>query len=390
MSEKSALTLKILSLYLISSALFLGYFFKINYSMNEAALLSHRIKELKEIKMMIYMKASMDGLESLADFEREKGVSACIFKPNSDEIYGCSGELGALDKAKLKAEFISGGRLGIYENLQNMEERNAFSKAKIILLGSSVQGEILTLRIKTAAMMIALLGVILAVAFYLVRLGTKPLYDKIDTLNRFIKDSTHEINTPLSIISMSVETMRHAELGEYNAKRVANIDLAAKTLSRIYEDLVFLTFGMKKEGEISSIDLKSLVASRCEYFAPFIQKRKLSLKTDLSDASMNANIYEISRLIDNLLSNAVKYANAGGYVDVRLRRGELAISNSGEGIDRKKGGEIFRRFARFNSSEGGFGIGLSIVSEVCKKYSFSISYDSVPGEITTFRLTWRE
>ena len=47
---------------------------------------------------------------------------------------------------------------------------------------------------------------------------------------------------------MSVETMRHAELGEYNAKRIANIDLAAKTLSRIYEDLVFLTFGMKKEG----------------------------------------------------------------------------------------------------------------------------------------------
>lgn len=251
-----------------------------------------------------------------------------------------------------------------------MEERNAFSKAKIILLGSSVQGEILTLRIKTAAMMIALLGVILAVAFYLVRLGTKPLYDKIDTLNRFIKDSTHEINTPLSIISMSVETMRHAELGEYNAKRVANIDLAAKTLSRIYEDLVFLTFGMNKEGEISSIDLKSLVASRCEYFAPFIQKRRLSLKTDLSDASMNANVYEISRLIDNLLSNAVKYADAGGYVDVRLRRGELAISNSGEGIDRKKGDEIFRRFARFNSSEGGFGIGLSIVSEVCKNTPF--------------------
>ena len=105
---------------------------------------------------------------------------------------------------------------------------------------------------------------------------------------------------------------------------------------------------------------------------------------------MSANVYEISRLIDNLLSNAVKYADAGGYVDVRLRRGELAISNSGEGIDRKRGDEIFRRFARFNSSEGGFGIGLSIVSEVCKKYSFSISYDSVPGEITTFRLTWRE
>jgi len=374
----------------ITSALFLGYFFNNHYEMKKQSLLDPKIKDLKEIKMMMYMKASMDGLESLDNFEREKGVRACIISQDGKQIYGCDGELSALNPSNLQGEFVLDGKIAIYENLQNMEERNAFSKAKIILLGSSVQGEILTLRIKTAAMMIALLGVILAVAFYLVRLGTKPLYDKIDTLNRFIKDSTHEINTPLSIISMSVETMRHAELGEYNAKRVANIDLAAKTLSRIYEDLVFLTFGMKKEGEISSIDLKSLVASRCEYFAPFIQKRRLSLKTDLADASMNANIYEISRLIDNLLSNAVKYADAGGYVDVRLRRGELAISNSGEGIDRKKGDEIFRRFARFNSSEGGFGIGLSIVRAICKKYKIDVGYESVPGEITTFRLTWRE
>ena len=91
---------------------------------------------------------------------------------------------------------------------------------------------------------------------------------------------------------------------------------------------------------------------------------------------MNANIYEISRLIDNLLSNAVKYANAGGYVDVRLRRGELAISNSGEGIDRKRGDEIFRRFARFNSSEGGFGIGLFIAKKYCDELGLKISCDS--------------
>ena len=390
MSEKNALVLKILSLYLITSALFLGYFFNNHYEMKKQSLLDPKIKDLKEIKMMMYMKASMDGLDSLDNFEREKGVRACIISQDGKQIYGCDGELSALNPSNLQGEFVLDGKIAIYENLQNMEERNAFSKAKIILLGSDVQGQIMMLRAKMIALLALLLSVITGIAFYLVKLGTEPLYDKIDTLNRFIKDSTHEINTPLSIISMSVETMRHAELGEYNAKRIANIDLAAKTLSRIYEDLVFLTFGMKKEGEISSIDLKSLVASRCEYFAPFIQKRRLSLKTDLADASMNANVYEISRLIDNLLSNAVKYADAGGYVDVRLRHGELAISNSGEGIDSKKGDEIFRRFARFNSSEGGFGIGLSIVSEVCKKYSFSISYDSVPGEITTFRLTWRE
>ena len=75
---------------------------------------------------------------------------------------------------------------------------------------------------------------------------------------------------------------------------------------------------------------------------------------------------------------------------IKLSAGHFEISNSGEGIDKKAGDEIFKRFARFNSSEGGFGIGLSIVRAICKKYKIDVGYESVPGEITTFRLTWRE
>ena len=390
MSEKNALVLKILSLYLITSALFLGYFFNNHYEMKKQSLLDPKIKDLKEIKMMMYMKASMDGLDSLDNFEREKGVRACIISQDGKQIYGCDGELSALNPSNLQGEFVLDGKIAIYENLQNMEERNAFSKAKIILLGSDVQGQIMMLRAKMIALLALLLSVITGIAFYLVKLGTEPLYDKIDTLNRFIKDSTHEINTPLSIISMSVETTRKEELSEYNAKRIKNIDLAAKTLSRIYEDLVFLTFGLKKEAPRELLDLKKLIASRSEYFAPFIQKRKLRLESSLGEATIVANGYEISRLIDNLFSNAVKYADAGGLVRIKLSAGHFEISNSGEGIDKKAGDEIFKRFARFNSSEGGFGIGLSIVSEVCKKYKIDVGYESVPGEITTFRLTWRE
>ena len=78
MSERSLVIVKILSLYLITSAIFLGYFFTNDYNMKKEALISNEVKNLKEIKMGIYMKARMDGIGAVKNFTAEKNVKACI------------------------------------------------------------------------------------------------------------------------------------------------------------------------------------------------------------------------------------------------------------------------------------------------------------------------
>ena len=65
MSEKTQILFKILSLYLVSSVLFLGYFFINDYKNKKNALILNEVKMLKEIKMGIYMKARMNGLDSI-------------------------------------------------------------------------------------------------------------------------------------------------------------------------------------------------------------------------------------------------------------------------------------------------------------------------------------
>nr|WP_034957921.1 hypothetical protein [Campylobacter showae] len=91
MSERSAVIAKILSLYLITSALFLGYFFTNDYKMKKEALVSNEVKNLKEIKMGIYMKARMDGLGAVESFTAEKDVKACIVAKSGQILYGEAG-----------------------------------------------------------------------------------------------------------------------------------------------------------------------------------------------------------------------------------------------------------------------------------------------------------
>ncbi|MCD8213102.1 MAG: HAMP domain-containing histidine kinase, partial [Campylobacter sp.] len=292
--------------------------------------------------------------------------------------------------ARAKSSFITDGRVTIFEAIQSMENNvtDELSKAQILLFGKDIQNEILALQIKTSINLIVFLAVLLFIAYHLAKLALKPLYMEINTLNRFIKDSTHEINTPLSIIMMSIETADKSSLNNRNLKRMNNIELAAKSLSNIYEDLVHLTFNSDKNAKKELINLRELLLQRLEYFAPFFAKRNLKIKTNLNDASINANRYEMTKILDNLLSNAAKYTNLGGNVTVNLNENSFSVTNSGDGISKEQQNKIYDRYTRFNNDQGGFGIGLNLVKQSCRNNDISIKCESELGKDTTFLLTW--
>ena len=395
MSERSLVIVKILSLYLITSAIFLGYFFTNDYNMKKEALVSIEVKNLKEIKMGIYMKARMDGIGAVKNFTAEKNVKACIVSKSGEILYSdedCAKfDGGDKDKSKEGGAIDSDGRVAIFEALQNMDENGAddLATAKIALSGKDIAGELNLLRIRTALNLFIILAILMIIAFYLSKTALAPLHAKITALNRFIKDSTHEINTPLSVILMSIETADKKSLSQRNLKRINNIETAAKTLSHIYEDLTYLSFGASRAAPKEELNFKEILSERLEFFAPFFAKRALDLRINLKDALINANTYELKRAVDNLLSNAVKYTNPGGYVTVSLSKDELKISNSGEGLSKEQQDKIFERYTRFNEGQGGFGIGLNLVKRACENNAIVVTCESEPGKETTFTLRWR-
>jgi len=90
------------------------------------------------------------------------------------------------------------------------------------------------------------------------------------------------------------------------------------------------------------------------------------------------------RLSSNLILNAIKYTNRNGFIDIRLKDNQLIVQDSGIGIRKDKQKEIFSRFYRATSNEGGFGIGLDIVKTICVEYNLEIVFNSTQDKGTTF------
>ena len=95
-------------------------------------------------------------------------------------------------------------------------------------------------------------------------------------------------------------------------------------------------------------------------------------------------------IIDNLLSNAIKFTKKGGQIEVNLTNEYLSVKDNGMGISKEDQKNIFKRFKSKNSLNGGFGVGLDIVSQICKEYKIQIKLDSELSEGSEFKLFWKD
>jgi len=223
---------------------------------------------------------------------------------------------------------------------------------------------------------------------FLSRLFLKPMRDSIMLLDRFIKDTTHELNTPLSTILTNIEMMDTGVMVEKNRKKLNRINIAAKTVSLLYRDLTYLTLEQEKAQEKEEVELRTLIENRIEYVSALANTKQLHFVRDMEKVCLQADRQEITRVIDNLLSNAIKYNIRGGTIGIVLHRGKLEVWDTGIGIEEEKLPFIFDRYMRFNQSEGGFGIGLSIVKKILDSYQIDIAVYSQPKQGTRMVLTW--
>jgi len=241
---------------------------------------------------------------------------------------------------------------------------------------------------KIALMMLGILLLLAIAGHYLARLFTRPMRRSIDLLDRFIQDTTHELNTPLSAILTNIETIDTESLDARNRRRFERIDLAARTVSTLYDDLKFVTLEGERPANDVTFDLADLLRERLDYFDPMIRAKNLALETAIQPAPIHADRKLIARVLDNLISNAVKYNRRGGTITVSLKAGDLIIRDSGRGISKKSLQEIYERYSRFDESEGGFGLGLDIVRRIVDRYGFKLRIDSEKGQGTWVTLQW--
>jgi two-component system, OmpR family, sensor kinase len=233
----------------------------------------------------------------------------------------------------------------------------------------------------------AFLIFMLLIGYFLLSLLLKPMKDTLFLLDRFIKDTTHELNTPVSTILTNIELLQTQEQNKFSQKVIGRIEIGAKTLSNIYDDLTFLILKHKLVSQNIEINLNELLDERIEYFKALVTIKNIEIVKHYNDhIDIKIDRKKVIKVIDNLLSNAIKYNKVNGKIEITLQKNTLTIKDTGIGIDKENIEKLFTRYARFTDTTGGFGIGLHIVKSILDEYGFHISVDSLKDKYTSFSI----
>ncbi|QOR61963.1 response regulator [Sulfurovum sp. ST-21] len=216
------------------------------------------------------------------------------------------------------------------------------------------------------------------------------LHYMLEEMNTLLRESFHEIYTPLGLIKSSLSLL---ELEQGDNEHLQNIKSSVQSLHSIYEDIYYAIKKEVRSYPPEWIDLEAFLNKRIELFKPQMKYKRLKceITSEIESPMIRINLTELERLMDNLLSNAIKYANEESIVKIEITlSGEkirLAVSNSSKKIKDPK--KLFEKLYREDHSVMGLGIGLSIVRKICDKYDIDIDVES-NEHITSFILYYEE
>ena len=235
-----------------------------------------------------------------------------------------------------------------------------------------------------AGLFFTLLGIFLG------RLFIAPMRESMERMNLFIEDTTHELNTPISTILTNIEMLETFGKCEKNDE-LQRIEIASKTLSRIYDDLIYLNLNHQYYRHIESINVSDFVRERMVYFNVMAVNKRLELEVTIEDnVVLEIDKNDLTRLVDNLITNAIKYNKKEGLLTIYLSKEFLSVTDTGIGIRKKDLDTIVCRFKRANKSEGGFGVGLDIVNQVVENYGYTLDIHSKEGKGTEVVVKWEK
>lgn len=208
--------------------------------------------------------------------------------------------------------------------------------------------------------------------------------DIVDKQDKFIKDAIHEINTPLGIIIINID-LYNLKYGKN--KYLGKIEAGAKIIYNIYNDLEYMVKKDRIEYPKQEINLTNFIKERVEFFDEIARGNHLMFDLSIEKGiNILFNKIHLQRVLDNTLSNSIKYSFERHNIVVKLYKESkfkiLEITNSGKCIEHPE--KLFDRYYRENESRGGFGIGLSIIKEICDKNDIDIQVVS-QDDLVTFR-----
>lgn len=209
--------------------------------------------------------------------------------------------------------------------------------------------------------------------------------------DEFLSTLSHELRTPLNAILGWTQLLKMEALPPDVGHGLEVIDRNARAQTKLIEDLLDVsrvTTG-KLVLNLRPTVLGPVIRAAADAIRPTVEAKQITVECTLSaaEAVVEADSDRLQQVFWNLLSNAAKFTPQAGRIEVRLELVEdsarLRVTDTGRGISRAFLPFVFDRFRQADStstrSQGGLGIGLTIVRHIVELHSGTVEADS-PGE----------
>jgi two-component system, NtrC family, sensor histidine kinase KinB len=228
-------------------------------------------------------------------------------------------------------------------------------------------------------------------------------FKELDKLKSdFMATISHEFNTPLTSINMSIDILKQEILGPLNQKQNDLIHSTIEDILRLRKmikellELSRLESG-KIETEKERVNIKDMVDFTLQPLLLQFQNKGVELNVNIDEQipPLIGSRDHFSTVITNLLNNALKYTDRDGLVILDATNDDdniiISISDTGKGIPLEQQDNIFDKFVQFNrakdASPGSVGLGLSISKEIVEQYGGKIWVESRSGFGSKFTFT---
>ncbi len=219
-----------------------------------------------------------------------------------------------------------------------------------------------------------------------------------ETQKDFVNNFTHEFKTPLAVIKIAAEVLRHPDISDKPEKLknyAAIIDEQTTHLQAQTQRLLEIAYTDSNALQLQkeNFDVNNLILQAIKDLQPLAEQKNAVVETHFAEPinTVNADKYYILLAFINLIENAIKYASHPHITIATYQKATnccIAVTDNGIGISAENQKKIFDRFFRVTEGElhtaKGFGLGLNFVKKVIDAHGGKIEVNSQPGSGSTF------
>ena len=231
------------------------------------------------------------------------------------------------------------------------------------------------------------------IVFALTKKAIRPIMENIDNQKQFITNASHELKTPLAVITADVDVLEMT-MGEDN-EWVSSIKSQANRLNVLVKSLLSLSNieEGKQDFKAESVEIVSVIKEILKDFKALLQNKNVEFDNE-KEIIMNADINMMKQLVTIFLDNAIKYTPDGGKIIIQVEKQgkytKMEFSNTCENVKNINVNKLFERFYRAdksrNKTKEGYGIGLSIAQSIVQIHHGKINAYINKDEMICFRV----